>query len=376
MKKILSIALVAVVLSAMIVDTASAARTMTDNNTTSKRRMANKRGMMNNRRGMNRGKGRRGPRAIRSNARQVQVVLATAQQTDNPAAKAEAIRTANELAKELLMDVQDRTWAGDILPGRYTEEQIANAGSKYADLEVQKQALERDIKAKQDELEGMSARSMLFWTKAEGGKEEAHKIASEELADMKATLKEVNKAMRNQAVIAGKEYCSAIRMAIGAMTAVAIAGGIAVVDQVATGGKYTKIGMDKGRTMYNATTTAIGSEYDDLKTKGIRQYSSERSSAAYGAVAGKISDMGSYASDKIAGIREYVSSLYGSKADAPADVQKKEEIAVKKQQIADAGQAKADQTGSPVDQKRADGQQEVADGAAKALESAAANNPA
>jgi regulator of replication initiation timing len=178
------------------------------------------------------------------------------------------MKTANELAKELLMDLQDRTWAGDVL-GKYTPEQVAAAGAKYTNLEIQRTQLVRDIEFKQNEINSMSTKSMIFWTKAEGGKEEAHKIASQELADMKATLVRTNKAMRDQAVIAGKEYCSAIRMAVGALTAVAVAGGVALVDKYANESK----GMTALSTKYSAVREELamgeGETYREYVGRGV-----------------------------------------------------------------------------------------------------------
>ena len=264
MKKILSTALMFIILSATTVDTINAARSSDSASMTARRGMK-RRPAARGRRGR-----RGGARSMRNNSKQVQMILETVKTTDNPVVKAEAMKTANELAKELLMDLQDRTWAGDVL-GKYTPEQVAEAGAKYTKLEIERNQLVRDIEFKQNEINGMSTKSMIFWTKAEGGKEEAHKRASEQLADMKATLVRTNKAMRNQAVIAGKEYCSAIRMAIGALTAVAVAGGVALVDKY----KYDSAGMI-------AIKKGAGKQYEELTTKGVRTYVSEKAGALYG----------------------------------------------------------------------------------------------
>lgn len=284
MKKILSTALVAVALSIAMVSTISAKKTA-------------QRGMMQ--------KGGNKAAHMRNNAKRVQVALDVMKKTDNPVVKEEAKRTANERAKELLKDLQERTWAGDILPGRYTPEQVAMARQKYTDLEIQRDQLKRDIEIKQAELDGMSTRSMVFWTKAEGGKEEAHKIASQDMAELKSTLRDVEKAIRNQKVIAGAEYCNAIRMAIGAITAVGIAGGTYGIDKY-TGGK---LGV---ASRMEAGYEAIGSEMGELRTKGIRQYGSERGSAIYG----KMGDFYQSTKDMIADLYNRIPDVpvFGAKA--------------------------------------------------------------
>lgn len=323
MKKILSTALIAVVLSTMIVDTVSAAR--------SKNAPAVRRGRGGRRASM--------PAKMRANSKKVQMALETAKKTDNPAVKQQALKTANELSKELLMELQDRTWAGDVL-GKYTPEQVANAGEKYAQLAVQKEQLTRDIDSKQAELDAMTVKGYI-WNSVEGGKEAAHKVASQELAELKSTLRDVNKAMRDQAVIAGKEYCNSVRMAIGAMTAVAIAGGVALIDQVATGGEYRRAGMKRAGEAYEAGKEFAGKEYAAMKAEG-RGYISRRGGEAYGAITGGLSSMKTYATNRITAIKDYVSS-YWKPADKPAEVKEAETAAIKDRKEADAAAKKSEQ---------------------------------
>lgn len=283
MKKIVSTALIAVVLSTMIVDTVSAARS----NAPQQRRNAKK--------GMGRRGGRRAaaPARMRANAKKVQIVLETARKTDNPVVKQEAIRTASELAKELLMNLQDRTWAGDVL-GKYTEEQVAIAGKKYTDLAIQKEQLMRDIDMKQAELDAMTVKGYI-WSSVEGGKEAAHKVASQELAELKSTLRDVNKAMRDQAVIAGKEYCNSIRMAIGALTAATVAGAAWGIDKY----KYEGKGMIELRRMGSEFKTAAG---EQLAMKEGESY------GAYGKR--QLGDLGVYSSDKFGSFKTWLSDGY------------------------------------------------------------------
>lgn len=219
-----------------------------------------------------RGRGRSAA-TMRGKAKQVQAIT-TEMPKMSPAAKVEAARTANELAQDLLNDLEARTWAGDLGISKYTPAQVDAAIKKITDLEIQRTQLMRDIESKQAELDAMSTKSLIFWTKAEGGKEEAHKVASQQLAEMKNTLKNVNKALRNQAVIAGKEYAATVRMAVGALSAAALAGLTYGID------KYTgnKLGF---ATSVDAGYDAASKEFAVAREEGFVNYSKRRGGQAY-----------------------------------------------------------------------------------------------
>jgi hypothetical protein len=277
MKKILNTALIAIVFSAMMVDTisaryvtseeaAGAGAAVEETVTTPRRtRVAYRRG----RRAAPARRGRRGRGAakMRVEAKNLKAAIQVAQESTDPKVKAEAVKTANELAQELLADLQERTWAGDVF-GKYTAEQVEKAGAKYTALAIQKDQLMKDIETKQAELDAMSTKRLIFWTKAEGGKEEAHKVASQELAEMKNTLRNINKAMRDQAVIAGKEYTATIRMAIGALTAATLASLAYGIDKYATGGIYT----GKVKQFGEDVITGARGQYKELTEQGAREF--------------------------------------------------------------------------------------------------------
>jgi hypothetical protein len=280
MKKILSTALMFIILAATTVDTINAART----EETASRGRSRSRSP----------RGRRGNRAarIRGNAKNVKAVLEEIKQTNDPVVKAQAIKTANELAKELLTDLQDRTWSGDVL-GKYSPEQVSKALGKYTDLEIQRTQLVRDIELKQADLDAMSTKSWVFWSKAGSGKEEDHKIASQELAELKDTLKKVNKAMRNQAVIAGKEYCATIKMAVGALTAAGVAGLAYGID------KYGEFGYTE------ALKKGVSEQYEELTTKGIRAYAGTKISSLGVVINEKYESMSQWFKDKYNALKNF-----------------------------------------------------------------------
>jgi len=363
MKKIISTSFIALMISIFAIDTINAARRVSDSEEMSVvqgSRTAVKRGPQVRKRatgGRKRSKarGKKVAGEIIDNARQVQIELEKSKASNDPQVQEAARATANQLAKDLLTQLEDRTWAGDLGISKYTDAQVAAAAQKYRDLAVQQQQLEIDIKTKQEELSALSARSMLFWSKAQAGKEGDFKLASEQLKEMKQTLREVNNAMRNQAVIAGKEYCATVRLAIGALTAASVAGLAYGIDKYG----YEGAGM-------KATGEFVGKERALLTEKGVRSYAAQRAGDIYGYGKGKVSDLSTYASDKVSAIKEYVGSYFG--ANKPANIKTAEMKAINEQQKADTLQDKADQTGSPADQTKADAQQEKADNAVANLE--------
>ncbi|HLW73078.1 MAG TPA: hypothetical protein VKR54_03445 [Candidatus Babeliales bacterium] len=313
MKKILSTALVAVALSIAMVSTISAKKI------TPRTRKAQG--------------GRPGTaQRLRVKAKKVEVSLKTAEKVENPAAREQIRQTANQLARELLKDLQERSWSGDLRG--YTEEQIKAAGDKYTNLEIQRTQLMRDIETKQGEIDAMSKKSMFWGRSAEAGKEEALKIAMTELKEYKSTLNDVNKAMRDQQVIAGKEYCGAIKMAIGALTATTIAGLTYGIDKY----KYEGAGMKRLGESYASMKSELAME----EGEGYGAYVKRGASKAYGVTASKVSDMKTYAGNKITALKDYVSQ-YWNPSDKPKEVSEAEKAAVKARQEANAAEKKSEQ---------------------------------
>lgn len=322
MKKILSTALIAIVLSMFTIDTINAARAAGAGAAEDTATMgAERRGTRRAARRATR-RGRRGRRPTRRASRSVAKVQDTADTLQKTAAiirtastpeeKAEAIKTANELAQELLASIQDeRTWTKDLGISKYTPEQVANATAKLAELEARKVALENDIKEKEDYLKRISARSWVFWTKVrEGEKQEDLDNARKDLADMRTTLKNINKKIRDQAVIAGAEYSSTIRGAITALTAATLAGAAYGIDS------YFELGYAK------AAGTAMDEVYKNIKEKGIFEVGKGAFSDFYNSVSTAISDIKEGTGSRATAAMNWVyNKVYGSKEETPKPVE-------------------------------------------------------
>jgi hypothetical protein len=355
-KKILSAAFMTLVLSIVAVEVVNA-RMTSEAEEVGTRRTTRRAATKRTRKGSSRGKARRrgGVAKVQDTADALQEAAKIARTTKDPVEKKEAIKTANELAQELLASIQDeRTWSQDLGISKYTEDQVNSAITKLGKLNALKVGLENDIKEKENYIQRVSKRSWVFWTKVrEGEKEEDLDKARKELAELRTSLKNINKSIRDQSVIAGAEYSNTIKGAITALTAATIAGAAYGIDT------YFELGYTE------AAGKAISDVRKNIKDKGIFTYGKELVGEGYDVIKKAVD----YGFDKLDDLKLIITSQFS----ANQGLQRLAKQATKAQEEAGRLLSIAEETNKQKDIDAAAKQQEMADTLGAELEKAVAD---
>ncbi len=180
---------------------------------------------------------------IRENTKRVEEVVKQVQVDSTPEAKQEAA----DAVAELLASLHQRDWSGDLRG--YTEEQIKTAGDKLELLNKELVNVDAEIKQKQTSIDALMDKGYL-WNSVQKDKKEEHATLSGDLKTLKTRKSNIEKAIKNQTVIAGKSYASAIKGAVGAVTIAAAAGVALAVDAYKFDGKGRAYLTEKGAQAY------------------------------------------------------------------------------------------------------------------------------
>jgi len=220
---------------------------------------------------------------ITSNTKNFESTIRDVKKAQTPEEKQQAKENAIEAAQELLKDLEERSVVGDVITG-YSEKQRDNAKAKLKLLEPLQIRLNKNIELLEKRLATVTDKGWI-WNAPLSGKDKEYNIITARLNKLKESLKKVDRAIRNQSVIAGKEWSNAFR----ALVTGAVALGI---DKIVFGGAgVTAAGSYAGQAagmLKTAGTGALSTAGTWLKEKGTTGWEYTKIVAKHGMRAASI----------------------------------------------------------------------------------------
>jgi hypothetical protein len=235
MKKLLSTALIAVLLSTTMIDTINAAIERRPLRRTS-RRQTTRRRLTRKRRNLPKPRGKTSPEQLKKTALQAE---RDAKKLQEDAKKSQTGKTSEETvvadAKKIEVNINKieqqlanlRTWSGDVLPGGYSLEEKNKAFEIAKPYIKESEALKARIKGYQSEIDRVTTKTYFGFgtpTVKQGGEEEHNRLTKLIKID-EARLAKFEPIIAQQEVIMGKRRSTAIKAAYGVMATAAIAVG-------------------------------------------------------------------------------------------------------------------------------------------------------
>jgi len=232
MKKLLSTALIAVMLSSTIVDTASAAVERRIIRSSRTGRQAPRR-TIRRRRNLPRAQGKTSPEQLRKTAQQAE---RDAKKLQDDAKKSQTGKATEQTvvadAKKIEANIGKieqqlanlRTWSGDVLPGGYSLEEKNKAFDIAAPFIKESEALKQRIKANQQKIDLITTKRYfgLGSPTVNKGKEAEYARYSNLIKTDETRLAKLEPIIAQQEVIMGKRRSNAIKGAYGVMAAAAL----------------------------------------------------------------------------------------------------------------------------------------------------------
>jgi hypothetical protein len=209
-------------------------------------------------------------RNIRNNSKQLEAELKKAALAKTVVEKEQAKQQAQATIQALLENLEaERSLISDIVTG-YSEQQILTARKKLQVLYPIQKDLQNVIGQLKNKLASITDKGWI-WNSAIEGKEEAYQQLNTRLDKLNTKLTQVDRAIRNQKVIAGEEWSNAFRLLL-------LSGAVLGADYLATGG--AGVGM-------------IGSTFKTAGTKGLAALQSGREYAS-----GKLGQVGTWLKER------------------------------------------------------------------------------
>jgi len=192
-------------------------------------------------------------RTITNNSKKLESDLSKVEKAKTPQAKEEAKQDAMKAAQALLENLEEeRSLIGDVVTG-YSTTQVEIARKKIGVLSPLQERLKANIALLEEKLAPITDKGWL-WNAAVKGKEQEYALLTTRINKLNETLKKVDRAIRNQSVIAGDEWSNAFRLLF--------ASGIVLgADFLVTGGAGTAM---LGTALKSVGATTVGA----LKTGG------------------------------------------------------------------------------------------------------------
>lgn len=257
MKKIITMLIATLTLSTIITDTSAHERTRRNRKSTASSTTTPSKSAQRTRRGRMQTKPAPQPEAIKkaqentqkvkSDTKALQAQLNAVEKATTTQQKEEAKKMVADTAQELLKDLQERSLLSDILTG-YSSQQIQNARVKLKLLFSAQTQLKKQIHTKEEELAKVTDKGWI-WNAALKGKEKQYETLTSEKNVLHNKLKRIERAIRNQKVIAGEEWSNAFR-------AILFSGALVGTDYFALGGAGAKL---VGSYASPAASTALSS---------------------------------------------------------------------------------------------------------------------
>jgi hypothetical protein len=198
---------------------------------------------------------------IKIDTKKLEAELKKMGQAKTNAEKEKAKKDVYQAAQELLVDLkEERSLVGDVVSG-YSETQIKKARANLEKLYLIQTKVSTTIQKKEIDLAKITEQGWI-WNSPVLGKEKDYEALSLNLTKLKGALTRIDRAIRNQKVIAGEEWSNAFRILLssGLIGTAAIAADIAL-----TGGAGTSLVAGKVATL---TKTGVAASTGWLKEKG------------------------------------------------------------------------------------------------------------
>jgi hypothetical protein len=237
MKKLLSTALIAVILSTTMIDTINAAiERRTSQRRTSRRGTSQRRTLARKRRALPKPRGKTSPEQLKKTA---QLAERDAKKLQDDAKKSQTGKTSEETvvadAKKIEANINKieqqlanlRTWSGDVLPGGYSLEEKNKAFDLAKPYIKESEALKARIKGYQSKIDRITTKTYFGFgaTTVKPGEEKEHDRLTKLIKIDEALLAKYEPIIAQQEVIMGKRRSTAIKTAYGVMATAAIAVG-------------------------------------------------------------------------------------------------------------------------------------------------------